>query len=100
MDVGHIVWSEAAAGVMKRLDPALRDAIERRTDYLRRTPRMYALAQDHRFLGCRSFWAGGVCHVYYMVAAGGDDYYIMAVEEADPEEESGFAGGAGAEQEL
>jgi hypothetical protein len=98
--VGHIVWSQAAAQVMQRLDPVLREAIERRTAYLRRTPRMYALAQDSRFLGCRSFWAGGVCHVYYMVAAGGDDCYIKVIEEAEPGEESGFADSAGAEQEL
>jgi hypothetical protein len=98
--VGHIVWSEAAAGVMERLGPGLRDAIERRTDYLRRTPRMYALAQDSRFPGCRSFWAGGVCHVFYMVAAGGDDCYITAVEEVEPQEESGFTDSASAEQEL
>ena len=85
---------------MRRLDPSLRSAIERRTEYLRHTPRMYAFAYDERFPGCRSFWAGGVCHVYYMVAAGGDDCYITVVEEAEPEEESGFTDGAGAEQEL
>ena len=98
--MGHIVWSEAAAGIMERLNPVLRHAIQRRTEYLQRTPRMYALAQDSRYPGCRSFWAGGICHVYYMVAAGGDDCYITVVEEADPEEESGFTDGAGAEQEL
>jgi hypothetical protein len=85
---------------MKRLDPALQRAIERRTEYLRRMPRMYALTQDERYPGCRSFMADDLCHVYYMVAAGGDDCYITAIEEGDPDEESGLAGGAGAEQEL
>jgi hypothetical protein len=98
--VGHIVWSDAAARVMKRLDPALRQSIERRTEYLRRMPRMYALSQEERFPGCRSFSADDLCRVYYMVAAGGDDCYIMAIEEEEPEEGSGLTGGTGAEQEL
>ena len=98
--MGHIVWSDAAARVVRRLDPALRQAIERRTDYLRRMPRMYALTQEERFRGCRSFWADDLCHVYYMVAAGGDDCYILAIEVAEPDDESGLTGSAGAEQEL
>jgi hypothetical protein len=97
--VGHIVWSDAAAGVMKRLDPALRAAIEQRAGYLQRTPRMYARVDDTRFPGCRSFWVDDLCHVYYMVAAGGDDCYIMAIEEAEWEE-PGLAGGAFDEQEA
>jgi hypothetical protein len=98
-ELGHIVWSEDAAAVMKRLDPALQQAIRQRTEYLQLTPRMYALTRDERFPGCRSFWADGHCHVYYMVAAGGDDCYIMAVEETESEEESGLTRGAGSDQE-
>ena len=91
--MGQILWSEAAAGVMKRLDPALRAAIEQRMSYLQQTPRMYARVDDTRFPGCRSFWVEGVCHVYYMVAAGGDDCYIMAVEAVAAEEGLSSAGG-------
>jgi hypothetical protein len=87
--VGHIVWSDGAVQVMKRLDPIRRQAIQRRTEYLKRMPRMYALCQDDLFRGCRSFWADPTCHVYYMVAAGGDDCYIMAVEELETEEVAG-----------
>jgi len=61
---------------------------------------MYAFAQDERFPGCRSFWAEGLCHVFYMVAAGGTDCYIVAVEEVEWDEERGSAGGAGVEHEL
>jgi hypothetical protein len=85
---------------MRRLDPSLRSAIERRTEYLRHTPRMYAFAYDERFPGCRSFWAEDLCHVFYMVAAGGSDCYIVAVEEIETEEERESAGGAGIEHEL
>lgn len=85
---------------MKRLDPEVRRAIERRTEYLRRMPRMYALTPEPRYPGCRSFAADDFCRVYYMVAAGGNDCYITAIEEEEPEEGSGLTGGAGAEQEL
>lgn len=98
--MGHILWSAKASEVLRRLDPALRSAIERRTEYLRHMPRMYALADDERFPGCRSFWAEDLCQVFYMVAAGGDDCYITAVEELEWDEERGSAGGAGLEQEL
>ena len=56
--MGHIVWSEAAAGIMERLNPALRHAIQRRTEYLQRTPRMYALAQDSRLPGLPQLLGG------------------------------------------
>jgi hypothetical protein len=98
--LGHILWSTRATAAFRRLDPSLRSEIERRTEYLRHTPRMYAFAQDERFPGCRSFWAEDLCHVFYMVAAGGSDCYIVAVEEAEWDEERGSAGGAGVEHEL
>jgi len=98
--VGHILWSEAAAAVVKHLDEGVQSAIERRTEYLQLAPRMYALAQDARYPGCRSFWVEDLCHVYYMVAAVGSDCYILAIEEAEPEEELGSAGGAGLDQEA
>ena len=97
--MGQILWSEKATRSMKRLDPALRAAIEQRTGYLQRTPRMYARADDTRYPGCRSFWVDDLCQVYYMVAAGGSDCYIMAVEEADPEERIESTGGALEEHE-
>jgi len=97
--VGQILWSEAATAVMKRLDPVLRGAIEQRTGYLRRTPRMYARGDDERFPGCRGFWIEDLCHVYYMVVAEGDDCYIMAIEEME-QEETGLAGDAYDEQEA
>jgi len=98
--VGHILWSEAAAAVVKHLDAGVQCAIGRRTEYLQLAPRMYALAQDTRYPGCRSFWVDDLCHVYYMVAAGGNDCYILAVEEAEPEEELGSAGSASFDQEA
>jgi hypothetical protein len=90
--VGQILWSEAAAGAMRRLGPALRAAIQQRAGYLEQMPRMYARVEDERFPGCRSFWVGDRCQVFYMVAAGGDDCYLVAVEEAEPLEEPGSAG--------
>ena len=100
--MGRIVWSEGAAGVMKRLDPVLRQAIEQRTAYLQDTPRMYARAwnEEERFPGCRRFSVDGLCDVYYMVAAGGSDCYIMAIEEAEPDEEPGSVTGAGLDEEA
>jgi hypothetical protein len=98
--VGHILWSTTASAVMRRLAPPVRSAIERRTAYLQHTPRMYAVAYDERFPGCRSFWADDLCHVFYMVAAGGNDCYIVAVEEREWDEESGSAGSASLEHEL
>jgi len=99
--VGQIVWSETAEMAMKRLDPVVRDGVERRLGYLQLTPRMYARADDTRYPGCRSFWVDDLCQVYYMVAAGGDDCYIMAIEEVLPEpEEVELSGRPGEEQEF
>jgi hypothetical protein len=98
--LGRIVWSEGAAAALKRLEPRLQQAIRHRTEYLEHTPRMYALAREERFPGCRSFWVEERCRVFYMVAAGGNDCYMVAVEEVEPAEESGSDRAAGLDQEL
>jgi hypothetical protein len=104
--MGQILWSDRASVMLRRLAPTARAAIEKRMSYLRSMPRMYAVAGDKRFPGCRSFWiepayavAGderlpgcrsfsiepAYC-VYYMVAAGGSDCYIVAIVEAETDE--------------
>ena len=64
----------------------VREEIERRLDYVRRMPRMYATAQDERFPGCRSFWVDPAYRVYYMVAAAGPGVYVAAIIEEEVEE--------------
>lgn len=84
--MGQILWSDRAAAALRRLAPSTRSAIEKRIGYLKSMPRMYAVAGDPRFPGCRSFWAEAECCVYYMVAAGGTDCYIVDIIPADLDE--------------
>jgi hypothetical protein len=60
-----------------------REGVEKRLDYLSRMPRMYAVSDDERFPGCRSFWVDPCYRVFYMVAAGADDVYVTAVVAED-----------------
>ena len=57
--------------------------LEQRLDYLRDMPRMYAVTDDERYPGCRSFWVDPCYRVFYMIAAGGDDVYVVAVTEEE-----------------
>jgi hypothetical protein len=105
--MGQILWSDRASVMLRRLAPTARAAIEKRMSYLRSMPRMYAVAGDERFPGCRSFWIEfpdplldgmlpadlrpAYC-VYYMVAAGGSDCYIVAIIEAEADEAAASQG--------
>jgi hypothetical protein len=71
---------------MRNLPASAQEAIRRRAGYLRSMPRMYAMACDERFPGCRRFWAEPGCYVYYMVGAGGEDCYIVAILVAEPDD--------------
>jgi hypothetical protein len=84
--MGQILWSDRASVMLRRLPAATRAAIEKRTGYLQSMPRMYAVVDDERFPGCRSFWIEPSYCVYYMVAAGGSDCYIVAIVEAETDE--------------
>jgi hypothetical protein len=84
--VGAILWSEQASRVLGVLAPRTRAAIRTRTDYLRSMPRMYAMAADERFPGCRRFWVEPACYVYYMVGAEGQDCYVVAITVEEPDD--------------
>lgn len=88
--MGQILWSDRASAALRRLAPSSRAAVEKRIGYLRSMPRMYAVAGDDRFPGCRSFWTEAAHCVYYMVAAGGSDCYIVDIVDAEGDE---YAGG-------
>jgi hypothetical protein len=81
--MGQILWSDRATSSLRRLAPEARAAVEKRLGYLRSMPRMYAVAGDPQFPGCRSFWVEPDCCIYYMVAAGGSDCYIVAIVEPE-----------------
>lgn len=49
-------------------------------------PRMYAITEDERYPGCRSFWVDPCYRVFYMVAAGADDVYLAAIVEEEVDE--------------
>ena len=81
-----VIWSEQAEQVGSMVPTGVREGIERRLDYVRRMPRMYAAASDDRFPGCRSFWVDPAYRVYYMVAAAGPGVYVAAIIEEEVEE--------------
>ncbi len=85
MAANRLIWSEQAESVEERLPEGIRGELQRRLEYLRRLPRMYAHAADERFPGCRSFWLDPAYRVFYMVAASGRDVYITAIVEEDVE---------------
>jgi hypothetical protein len=83
--VAKVFCSDQAQHSLENLPGPVREGVEQRLEYLQRMPRMYAIADDERFPGCRAFWVDPCYRVYYMVAAGGDDVYVAAVvdEEID-----------------
>lgn len=81
--MAKVLCSEQAQHSLESLPLAARTGVERRLDYLARMPRMYAIAEDERFPGCRAFWVDPCYRVFYMVAAGADDVYVAAVVEED-----------------
>ena len=78
-----IICSEQAADSLRRLPSYAREGLERRLDYLMSLPRMYAMTDDERFPGCRTFWIDPCYRAFYMVAAGANDVYLVAVTEED-----------------
>jgi hypothetical protein len=60
-----------------------RQILEQRLDYLHDMPRMYAMTDDGRYPGCRTFWVDPCYRVFYMVAASSDDVYVVAVTEEE-----------------
>jgi hypothetical protein len=81
--LAKIIYSEQAQYSVQNLPTEVRSGVEQRLDYLEDMPRMYAMTQDERFPGCRSFWVHPCYRVFYMVAAGADDVYVAAVVEED-----------------
>jgi hypothetical protein len=81
--VGIVSCSEQAQFMLDHLEPPVRDLVEHRLDYLNEMPRLYALADDERFPGCRAFWVDPCYRVFYMVAAGGDDAHVLAIVEEE-----------------
>lgn len=82
-ELAQVFCSEQAQQGMETLPPSAREGVELRLGYLEEMPRMYAVTDDERFPGCRSFWVDPCYRVFYMVAAGGDDVYVAAVVEEE-----------------
>ena len=86
--LASVVCSDQARHSLQVLPPSIREGVEQRLGYLEGMPRMYALAQDERFPGCRSFWVDPCYRVFYMVAAEAEDVYVVAVVEEEVEGEA------------
>lgn len=78
-----VYYSDRARYALEVLPGSAAEGLAQRIEYLKEMPRMYALREDERFPGCRSFWLDPCYRVFYMVAAGGDDVYVVAVVEED-----------------
>lgn len=87
--MGNVICSEQASERLENLPEVARHGVEQRLGYLQDMPRMYAMATDERFPGCRTFWVDPCYRVFYMVGAGGDDVYVVAVVEEEVDEGSG-----------
>lgn len=81
--MANVICSEQAGQSLETLPSVARDGVEQRLEYLRTMPRMYAITDDDRFPGCRSFWVDPCYRVFYMVAASADDVYVVAVVEEE-----------------
>jgi hypothetical protein len=79
----RVIWSEAAREARGRLPEEVAGEVDRKLEYVRAMPRMYAAAADERFPGCRSFWVDPAYRVYYMVGAAGPAVFVMAIVEED-----------------
>jgi len=78
-----VICSEQAQFALDTLAPSVVQGIQQRLDYLQQMPRMYAVTDDERYPGCRSFWVDPCYRVFYMVAASADDVYVVAVVEEE-----------------
>jgi hypothetical protein len=81
--VGKVICSDQARPALGSLPVVAREGVEQRLEYLTRLPRMYAITDDPRFPGCRSFWVDPCYRVFYMIAAGADDVYVVAILEEE-----------------
>lgn len=81
--MANVICSEQVEHSLEILPPPSREALDLRLDYLCEMPRMYAMSEDERFPGCRSFWIDPCYRVFYMVAAGADDVYVVALTEEE-----------------
>ena len=81
--MARVICSDQARYSLETLPVSGRDGVEQRVGYLKHMPRMYAVIDDERFPGCRSFWVDPCYRVFYMVAAGADDVYVVAVLEEE-----------------
>jgi hypothetical protein len=84
-----LILSEQVQQVLEFLSPTTRAGVEQRLEYVTGMPRMYAVGDDGRYPGCRTFWVDPCYRVFYMVAAEADDVYVAAVIEEDVSD--GFA---------
>lgn len=78
-----VTRSEQVAYVLETLPSEARASVEQRLDYLQDMPRMYAVTDDGRYPGCRSFWVDPCYRVFYMVAASADDVYVVALTQEE-----------------
>jgi hypothetical protein len=78
-----ITCSEQVQYRLETIPAEARSTVEQRLDYLKDMPRMYAVTDDGRYPGCRSFWVDPCYRVFYMVAASADDVYVVAVTEEE-----------------
>jgi hypothetical protein len=78
-----VIRSEQVAYVLETIPAGVRASVEQRLDYLQDMPRMYAVTDDGRYPGCRSFWVDPCYRVFYMVAASADDVYVVALTEEE-----------------
>jgi hypothetical protein len=80
-----VIRSEQVEFALESLPREVRENVEQRLAYLEQMPRMYAMTDDGRYPGCRSFWVDPCYRVFYMVAASADDVYVAALtaEEVD-----------------
>jgi len=81
--LANVICSDQARYCLDTLPPSARAGVEQRLEYLKRMPRMYAVTEDDRYPGCRTFWVDPCYRVFYMVAAGADDVYVFAVVEEE-----------------
>ena len=78
-----VIPSEQVQFRLDSMPTEAKTVLEQRLDYLRDMPRMYAVTDDERYPGCRSFWVDPCYRVFYMIAAGADDVYVVAVTEEE-----------------
>jgi hypothetical protein len=81
--VATVTRSEQVEYRLDTLPAEARQILEQRLDYLHEMPRMYAMSDDGRYPGCRTFWVDPCYRVFYMVAASSDDVYVVAVTEEE-----------------